>query len=94
MFCFVLFFGRFHIYVCQGDSGGPLTKDGVLVGVVSGGDTTGEKCNARVSICNNKDYKHFVVDSQSIWAQRITNKLLTVFASWVPFQIFLFTKVC
>ena len=94
VFCFVLFFGRFHIYVCQGDSGGPLTKDGVLVGVVSGGDTTGEKCNARVSICNNKDYKHFVVDSQSIWAQRITNKLLTVFASWVPFQIFLFTKVC
>ena len=36
--------------LCQGDSGGPLTKDGILIGVVSGGDATGSSCNANVSI--------------------------------------------
>ena len=45
------------VFLCQGDSGGPLTKNGVLVGVVSGGDATG--CNVNVSIhdplhCTNR----------------------------------------
>ena len=38
------------VLLCQGDSGGPLTKNGVLVGVVSGGDATGSSCNVDVSI--------------------------------------------
>ena len=38
------------VLLCQGDSGGPLTKNGVLVGVVSGGDATGSSCNVNVSM--------------------------------------------
>ena len=36
--------------LCQGDSGGPLTQDGILIGVVSGGDVTGFECDTSVSI--------------------------------------------
>ena len=42
--CFVSFdndsFLDFLVLLCQGDSGGPLTQDGILIGVVSGGDVT------------------------------------------------------
>lgn len=53
-----------RILLCQGDSGGPLTKNGVLVGVVSGGDSTGSSCNADVSLhyplhCTNPILKCF-----------------------------------
>ena len=40
------------IPLCQGDSGGPLTQDGILIGVVSGGDVSeyGYDCDSFVSI--------------------------------------------
>ena len=43
--------------LCQGDSGGPLTQDGILIGVVSGGDVTGFECDTSVSIqdCYSSD---------------------------------------
>ena len=52
--CFVSFYTDNNswsvILLCQGDSGGPLTQDGILIGVVSGGDATGSSCNTNVSI--------------------------------------------